>query len=146
MYQVVPKKKKLKHVTFSDKIYGYPMASPRKTFCIADDKIKNIIILNTKLAHPLVAEKVGKEYERLIMILMELLTSDDDTGETFREALNRIEKFRQEIKNKYRHFLKQKELEEMGKQLQLFQQEAKLRFVQLQNAYYENLNQQGKGK
>ena len=34
----------------------------------------------------------------------------------------------------------------MGKQLQLFQQEAKLRFVQLQNAYYENLNQQGKGK
>ena len=29
---------------------------------------------------------------------MELLTSDDDTGESLREALNRIEKFRQEIK------------------------------------------------
>ena len=80
------------------------------------------------------------------MTLMELLTSDDETGETFREALNRIEKFRQEIKNKYRHFLKQKELEEMGKQLQLFQKEANLRFMQLQNALYENINQQGKGK
>lgn len=77
---------------------------------------------------------------------MELLTSDDDTGESLREALNRIEKFRQEIKNKYRHFLKKKELEEMGKQLKLFQQEAQIRFIELQNAIYEMNLQQGKGK
>ena len=143
MYKVIPQKKKLKKIEFSDKIYGYPMASPKKTFKIADDKVRNIIILSSKLAHPLAAEEVGKKYQRLIMTLMELLTSDDETGETFREALNRIEKFRQEIKNKYRHFLKQKELEEMGKQLQLFQKEANLRFMQLQNALYENINQQG---
>ena len=146
MYKVIPQKKKLKKIEFSDKIYGYPMASPKKTFKIADDKVRNIIILSSKLAHPLATEEVGKKYQRLIMTLMELLTSDDETGETFREALNRIEKFRQEIKNKYRHFLKQKELEEMGKQLQLFQKEANLRFMQLQNALYENINQQGKGK
>ena len=77
---------------------------------------------------------------------MDLLTSDDDTGESLREALNRIEKFRQEIKNKYRHFLKRQELEEMGKQLKLFQKEAQVRFIELQNAIYEQTLHQGKGK
>ena len=146
MYQVVKKKKKIKKVKFSDEIYGFPMASERKIFRIQEEPIKNIVIINTKLAHPLISKKVAKEYKKLVATLMELLTSDDDTGETFREALNRIEKFRQEIKNKYRHFLKKKELEEMGKQLQVFKQEANIRFIELQNSLYENTLQQGKGK
>ncbi len=146
MYHVTRKKKKLKKIEFSDKITGFPMGSPKKTFVIEQEKIKNIIVINSKLAHPLAAKKVSKEYQRLIAVLMELLTSDDDTGESLREALNRIEKFRQEIKNKYRDFLKKKELEEMGKQLKLFQKEAQIRFIELQNAIYEMSMQQGKGK
>ena len=117
MYQVARNKKKLKKVEFSEKIVGFPMGSAKKTFVIEKTEVKNIIVINTKLAHPLVIKKVSKEYQRLIAILMELLTSDDDTGESLREALNRIEKFRQEIKNKYRDFLKKKELEEMATQL-----------------------------
>lgn len=146
MYQVVNQKKKFKNVEFSDKIYGFPMASPRKVFTIGKYQVKNIIIVNTKLAYPLISKKVSKEYQKLVATLMELLTSDDDTGESFREALNRIEKFRQEIKNKYRHFLKKQELEEMAKQLKIFQREANMRFIELQNAFYENTLQQGKGK
>ena len=146
VYQVIRKKKKLKKVKFSDEIYGFPMASARKIYIIEDEPIKNIIIINTKLAHPLISKKVAREYKKLVATLMDLLTSDDDTGETFREALNRIEKFRQEIKNKYRYFLQKKELEEMGKQLQLFKQEANMRFIELQNSLYENTLQQGKGK
>ncbi len=146
MYQVTKEKKKMKKIEFSEQLYGFPMGSSKKVFVIQNTNIKNIIVMNNKLAHPLVEKKVSKEYQTLISILMELLTSDDDTGESLREALNRIEKFRQEIKNKYRHFLKKKELEEMGKQLKLFQQEAQIRFIELQNAIYEMNLQQGKGK
>lgn len=146
MYQVTKEKKEIKKIQFSEQLYGFPMGSSKKVFVIQNTNIKNIIVMNNKLAHPLVEKKVSKEYQTLISILMELLTSDDDTGESLREALNRIEKFRQEIKNKYRHFLKKKELEEMGKQLKLFQQEAQIRFIELQNAIYEMNLQQGKGK
>ena len=146
MYQVVQEKKKFKQVTFSDKIYTFPMASPKKTFIIGKEKIKNIIILNTKLAHPLISKKVAKEYQQLVEILMDLLTSDDDTGDSLREALNRIEKFRQEIKNKYRHFLKQQELEAMAKHLKTFQQQANKRFIELQTELYEKNLHHGKGK
>lgn len=146
MYQIKKQKRKTKKIEFSDKIYAFPMASPKKVFEIGKCKVRNIIIMNTKLAYPLISKKVAKEYQKLITILMDLLTSDDDTGESFKEALNRIEKFRQEIKNKYRHFLKQKELEEMAKQLKIFQREAQTRFLELQTSLYENTLQQGKGK
>ena len=47
-----------------------------------------------------------KKYDKLIKYLTELLVSADDTGDAMREALNQIEKFRLEIKIKYRKFLK----------------------------------------
>ena len=100
MYQVKRENKKLTKVEFSENFSFFPMASNKKVFVIEKTNIKNIMIINHKLAHPLVAKKVQKEYEKLVITLMDLLTSDDDTGESFREALNRIEKFRQEIKNK----------------------------------------------
>lgn len=146
MYQVTREKKKVERITFSDQFFSFPMGSAKKIYIIQKTKIKNIVVINSKLVHPLILKKVTKEYKKLISILMELLTSDDDTGESLQEALNRIEKFRQEIKNKYRHFLKKKELEEMGKQLKLFQKEAQIRFIELQNTFYEMSMQQGKGK
>lgn len=146
MYQVKRENKKLTKVEFSENFSFFPMASNKKVFVIEKVNIKNIMIINHKLAHPLVAKKVQKEYERLVTTLMDLLTSDDDTGENFREALNKIEKFRQEIKNKYRDFLKKQELEDMAKQLKVFQQESQKRYYELQTAIYEISLQQGKGK
>lgn len=146
MYQVKRENKKLTKVEFSENFSFFPMASNKKVFVLEKTNIKNIMIINHKLAHPLVAKKVQKEYEKLVITLMDLLTSDDDTGESFREALNRIEKFRQEIKNKYRDFLKKQELEDMAKQLKVFQQESQKRYYELQTAIYEMSLQQGKGK
>lgn len=146
MYQIISQEKTFQKVKFSDKIYGFPMASPKKIFTIENYQVKNIVIISQKLAHPLISKKVSKEYQKLLTMLMELITSDDDTGESYREALNRIERFRQEIKNKYRHFLKQKELEKMANQLKIFQKEANTRLIELQNALYEMNLHQGKGK
>ena len=68
----------------------------------------------------LLSSPLKKEsFKKLINLLTELIVSDDDSGDTFREALNQIEKFRLEIKNKYRVFLENKELEEMAKKLKM---------------------------
>ena len=77
--------------------------------------------------------------------LTELLISDDDTGESFRLVLDRIEKFRQEIKNKYRRFLEKKELEIMAKQLSALQKQAKIEFAELQNNLMNSF-EQGKNR
>lgn len=125
---------------------GFMMASRSKVFKINGCDIKEIKVINKKLANPLVSRKVMKKYNKLIAFLTELLLDDDDSGETLREALNQIEKFRLEIKIKYRNFLKQKELEMMSKQLMTLQKEAKLRLEEIRTSYLEMQNENRRSK
>ena len=122
-------------------IDGFLMASKRKVFKINGAEIREIKVVNKKFANPLVYKKVLQKYNMLINILTDLLVSDDDSGDSYREALNQIEKFRIEIKNKYRKYLKKNELEKMSKQLMTLKKEANKKIIELHNSYMEYQNQ-----
>ena len=144
MYSVVDNKFKNKN-RMLDKtelmdINGFLMGSKNKVFKIEKSEIREIKVVNKKLANPLVSKKVEKKYEKLIAYLADVLVDDDDSGETCREALNQIERFRIQIKNKYREFLIQKELEKMSKQLKLLQKELQQKLMIIQNSYYNYLD------
>ena len=125
---------------------GFMMGSQNKIFNIDGVEVRKIEIMSKKLANPLVGKKVMRKYNKLIVILTELLVDDDDSGDSLRQALNQIEKFRLEIKNKYRYFLKQKELEKMSKQLTTLQKEAKVRLLEIQSNYLEYSNQNNRSR
>lgn len=150
MYSVDNKKKnknKLIDETELVELDGFMMGSKNKTFKIDGSEVRDIKVVDTKLASALVNKQVSKKYEKLIIYLTELLVDDDDdSGETYREALNQIEKFRQEIKNKYRKFLKQKELEVMSKKLIILQKEANKRLLEIQNNIYKYENENRRSK
>ena len=150
MYSVEKKKKnknKLIDETELVELDGFMMGSKNKTFKIDGSEVRDIKVVDTKLASALVNKQVSKKYEKLIIYLTELLVDDDDdSGETYREALNQIEKFRQEIKNKYRKFLKQKELEMMSKKLIILQKEANKRLLEIQNNIYKYENENRRSK
>lgn len=149
MYSVDIKKKNKNKLIDKNEIIeldGFMMGSKNKTFKIDGNQVRDIKVVDTKLASSLVNKQVSKKYEKLINYLTELLIDDDDSGDTYREALNQIEKFRQEIKNKYRKYLKQKELETMSKKLIVLQKEANKRLSELLNNVYtfENENRRSK--
>lgn len=135
------KRKKLKG-KYKDELIlnGFMMGTKDKVFTIKSYKVKNIIIYSIVLAKPIVNSQVAKKYDKLIKYLTELLVSDDDTGDAMREALNQIEKFRLIVKNKYRDFLEQKELEFMSKQLVKLKKIANQKLIEIHNSYVEQMN------
>lgn len=135
------KRKKLKG-KYKDELIlnGFMMGTKGKVFTIKSYKVKNIIIYSVVLAKPIVNSQVAKKYDKLIKYLTELLVSDDDTGDAMREALNQIEKFRLIVKNKYRDFLEQKELEFMSKQLVKLKKIANQKLIEIHNSYVEQMN------
>ena len=108
----------------------------KKGLVINKQTVFNLKVINMKLSCPLVLKKVMNQYNKLILLLTELLVSDDGTGDSYKEVLNQIEKFRLEIKNKYRLYLKQKELEVMSKQLMTLKKEAINRLIELSSSYF----------
>ncbi len=140
----VKKKGKVKPKKSIKELSGFIMTS-KKGFTVCEVLIKDLEIMNKNLANGVVSKQVLKKYNKLIPLLTELLISDDDSGDSFREALNHIEKFRLEIKNKYREFLKRKELEMMSKQLTLLKKEADRRMLEIHDAYL-TMKTSGKGK
>lgn len=123
-------RKKIKHRknVLYGKIIGYVLPSRGNKFNISGTTVKNITITNKKLAHPFVILQVNTRFKKLIDNVVELLISDDDTGQSARIALDKIEKFRQLIKNEYRIYLKRNELEIMARKLEKYQKEAAKRF------------------
>lgn len=149
MYSVSSKKKnknKLVDKTEIIELEGFMMGSKKRPFKIEGNAVRDIKVVDKNLVSKLVNKQVSKKYEKLINSLTELLIDDDDSGDSYREALNQIEKFRQEIKNKYRKYLKQKELEVMSKKLVILKKEANKRLLEIQNNIYNYENENRRSK
>ena len=146
MYCLIKDKRKgkVKPKKSLTELKGFMMTS-KKGFIVSEVLVKNLEIMNKRLANGVVTKQVMKKYNKLIPLLTELLISDDESGDAFREALNQIEKFRLEVKVKYREYLKQKELEMMSKQLVLLKKEADRRMLEIHDAYLA-MKSSGKGK
>ena len=117
MYIVVPCKVSKKSKVTLHELEGIALSIYNKKFVINKQTITSIIIYNKKLAYPFAKKQVENKFKKLMSILPELLISDDEDGESLRHALNDIERFRQIIKNKYRAYLKQNDLENRSNKL-----------------------------
>ena len=131
---LVVKTKDQKEIVYMeyDKLTGYDITpKDKKTFadCI---QVNKMILIQPSLIEKLVHKKVDRHFKRLLMLVTMLLETDDDTGTSLRECLNEVEKFRLEIKNKYREYLTKEELNLMAKKLMILNEEAKMRLSVLE--------------
>lgn len=141
MYKVNNKKIKKGKITTKINIInldGYVMHTKNKYFIIEGEKIIDIKVIDKGLINSVVSEIVEKKFKKLIQEITELFINEDDSEGSMNEVLNRIEKFRQEIKNKYRAYLKEEELKLMGNQLKRLQKEARKKKEELINYQLEN--------
>ena len=118
-------------------LFGFPMII-KKTVTIQNMPISSVIIYSKEFAHPLVLQRLYPRYKKLIQFLTAILLSEEESGESYREALNQIERFRIILHNRYRFFLEEKEFEQMANQLSVLKKECMKRQMEL-NDYYRGL-------
>lgn len=146
MYILINKKNKYKLLDKEELINLDGFRFGKKIHRINGVLVNNLVIYNNKFVNTIIREKVNRKYNKLILSLTELLVSDDDSGDSLIEALNRIEKFRQIIKNKYRKNLSKNELESMSKKLKLLKKEADNKLLELSNYKTNNVSKGTRGK
>ena len=144
MYKVKNNKNKGKIVNDIDFINldGFVMPSKKKYFMIDGEKITDIKIVRSELVGNLVSSTVSKKYKKLIKEITDLLVDDDESEGSMNEVLNRINKFKKEIKNKYQSYLEKEQLDKMNKELRILEKEAKGRMEEILNytLFNENIN------
>lgn len=143
---LIVKKKDQKDIVYMeyDKMKGFPL-TPKPGLSFQDSiQVNKMIVLKPSFIETIVHKKVDKQWKQLLTLLTILFETDDETGTAIREALNEIEKFRLEIKNKYRDYLTKEELKLMAKKLSILQEEAKQRLFALE--YHTVQEKSGKSR
>lgn len=132
---LVVKKKDSKELTYFeyDKLEGYDV-TPKKNKPFQDSiQVNKMILINESLIQKMIQKKLNKRFQKLLCDVNLLFESDDETGTGLREVLNQLERFKMEVKNKYRKYMEKEELLLLGKKLSILQNEAKLRLYYLEN-------------
>ena len=132
---LVVKKKNTQEIVYMeyDKLEGYEMTPKNKKPFEDSIHVNRMIIIQPTLIEGLVHRQVRQRFEKLLRFIALMYETEDDSGTTIQEVLNEIERFRIEVKNKYRAYMAKEELHLLAKKLILLQNEAKLRLDTLQN-------------
>lgn len=116
-----------------------------KDLIIKSNDIK-VSIYNLDIQKIFITNKVYRKYLKLLKLVNFYLTSDDDTGTAYSEALNEMEKFRQLVKNKYRAYLLDETLKEMSLELTKKVKDAKRRLIYVETRTYDYTNENKRSK
>lgn len=134
---VVDKKKKKKDSVKVITIEGYNLSNKKNKFYIKGESVSNIVVTNEELVKRLINYKVDKKYKQLIDEATSLLI-DDDNDDNTTLILDHVEKFRQEIKNKYKKYLEAEKLRLMAKQLTVIKKEVAAKEIAIRESYLES--------
>lgn len=126
-------------------IDGFLMRS-RKGLKIQNELINNIKVVNTKLANFPIEYELMKKYDKLCEKLVDLLADDDDSGDSYREVLNHIERFKLELKNRYLAYVDKQMAHNMDVILKEMKLKAEGKLLDIQLRYYKNEMENGKSR
>ncbi|MBQ7136878.1 MAG: hypothetical protein IJO43_02740 [Bacilli bacterium] len=130
-----------------DKISGYNIKpNPKLKFQDAIN-VNRMILINPSLIEKMVDKKIKRKFDYLINLLSVVYENDDETGEGLRLALNEAEKFRMELINKYKQYVKEEKMELMLKKIAILEDELYLRMQYIMNReYYMEPEEKKEGK
>ena len=129
-----------------DKLKGYKI-TPNKNIKFEDAiNVDTMILISPSLIEKMVEKKVKRKLTYLINMMSYICDSDDDnnTADGLFFALNEVEKFRNELYNKYKNYIKEEKMALLDKKLAILEDELKLRLKYI--AYNMEQSEYSSGK
>jgi len=125
---LIVKDEKTKEIRYFDydKIDGYNLKAKKNTNFFDDINVSRVIIINPSFSEKIANKKMDAKFERLLT-MMNIVFEEDDTGEGLEIVLNEANKFRMELINKYRKYIKAEKLALMLKKLEIVEKELALK-------------------
>lgn len=122
--------KEIKYFEY-DKIKGYNI-KPKNNVKFEDAiNVNKMILINPTLIEKMVDKKVKRKFDYLINMMSVVCDSDDETGEGLYLALDEAEKFRNELFNKYKNYIKEEKFQLLEKKISILEDELNLRIKYL---------------
>lgn len=130
-----------------DKISGYNIKpNPKLKFQDAIN-VNRMILINPSLIEKMVDKKIKRRFDYLINLLSIVYENDDGTGDGLQLALDETEKFRNELCNKYKQYLKEEKFELLLKKIAILEDELYLRMQYIMNMeYFADYEEKKEGK
>ena len=128
-----------------DKLTGYDI-KPKKVKIKDAIDVNKMIIINPSMIEKTVTKKIDLKFARLLKFINIVFTTEDDSGEGYKQALTEITKLRLEVFVKYREYLNNDQLNMLDKKLNILEREAGVRLLCLQQANSNNNDLDTKGE
>lgn len=137
--------KEIKYFEY-DKIKGYNV-TPKNNVKFQDAiNVNKMILINPSLIEKMIDKKVKRKFNYLINMLSCLYDSDDTSGEGLYLALDEAEKFRMELINKYKKYMKEEKFELIEKKISILEDELKLRIKYIVLEQEKEHSKEGKSR
>ena len=120
-----------------DKLKGFDF-NPKNNVKYDGIIVNKMVIIKPSMIEKILRKKIQRKLDLYLKLIIKFIESDDsDDGETLREALNDLTRYKSIINHKYKKYLDEKYLKILNKKIIILEYELNNKFMNLENEYYE---------
>ena len=120
-----------------DKLKGFNF-NPRNNVKYDGIIVNKMVIIKPSMIEKVLKKKIKRKLDLYLKLIINFIESNDSSdGESLREALNDLTRYKSIINNKYKKYLDEKYLKILSKKIAILEYELNNKFMTIENDYYE---------
>lgn len=129
-YYVTKKSDNQKVELDRNKIDGFDV-TPKNRIKYDGIIVNKLVIIKQSFVEKLLKKKIKRKLELYLKFIVDFIESDSDDGDTLREVLNDITRYKQIINYRYRKHLGEKYIDLLLKKIELLDRELKMKIYSI---------------
>ena len=121
-----------------DKLKGFGF-QPKNNVKYDGIVVNKMVIIKPSMIEKVLRRKIKRKLDLYLKLIIKFIESDDaSSGDTLREALNDLTRYKNIIEYKYRKYLDEKYLKILLKKIALLEYELNSKYINLEQYQYDN--------